>query len=965
MKTPPKSLRKQSGMALFLTLMLLLLLSSLMVGFILLIMSGQTVSGMNSESSRSFYAAEAGMEKLTADLGTLFDTTYAPTSAQLIAIGNAPPNIAGIQYQKFDGTSGYEMNYPLDANGNPLASVSQVMSGTFQGMTALATPYTLTITARTATGAEVKLQRTTQTVGIPMFQFGVFSDTDLSFFPGPDFSFGGRTHTNGNLFLAAGGTLTMSDRVTAVKDVIRTNLSNGFPTTTGQYNGIVNITTSPGKGRYRKLGFGEGSLTGTLGSVANPNWTNISLGATNYAGNLRGASTGPKSPLNLGIVTIGNGTTQAIDIIRRPVQNEPAPVSSGRLFAQASLKILLSDNPQDIMQLPCIDTTVQPFNLADLAQPVANWASGPALALLATLTAHNAAGLSTLPVPLAASGAVVGAAAYNPVDGYWLATPATSGIASGNPIITGFIKVEVQTLYGNPCGAWKDVTQEILGFGYAGRNLNPYGALAGAQYGASEPLLALPGVELNPAACPDVHPNAIIRLERVRDNPSNWTNGNPCGVTLVAGQVAAAPTLPADYWPNVLFDTREGTRRDVSPAGNLGGINYSKMVTLGGVMHYVEVDTNNLSRWFTGALPGNGASAFDAVTAPNDFSVYISDRRGNYVPVALPGTWPPKSPSGNETGEYGFEDFVNSASQFGCPNNAVDQGEDLDGLGAAPLFNYGQDPTHALAAANAAAPWLGGFGPFAGLNGTIPATNALTPDPKCPVAVPSAIWPGTYVINANEARENPNFFFRRAVKLVNGKLLNLGNCPGNTPCGLTIASENPVYVQGDFNANSANGGFGDPGVATSVMADAITLLSNNWNDVNSFQFPFSFGNNQRNALATWYRAAVVSGKGISFPQPAGYPTNQDFGTDGGLHNFLRYIENWGGQNLNYRGSLISVYFNRQAIGVYKCCTTVYSPPTRGYNFDVNFLTPSLLPPRTPLFRDVNTTGFTQLLLPQQ
>ncbi|HXE34672.1 MAG TPA: hypothetical protein VN087_12205, partial [Verrucomicrobiae bacterium] len=71
------------------------------------------------------------------------------------------------------------------------------------------------------------------------------------------------------------------------------------------------------------------------------------------------------------------------------------------------------------------------------------------------------------------------------------------------------------------------------------------------------------------------------------------------------------------------------------------------------------------------------------------------------------------------------------------------------------------------------------------------------------------------------------------------------------------------------------------------------------------------------------------------------------------------------QALNYRGSIISMYYNRQAVGLYKCCTTVYSPPSRGYAFDTEFLTPSLLPPRTPLFRDVNTTGFTQLLLPSQ
>jgi hypothetical protein len=58
-----------------------------------------------------------------------------------------------------------------------------------------------------------------------------------------------------------------------------------------------------------------------------------------------------------------------------------------------------------------------------------------------------------------------------------------------------------------------------------------------------------------------------------------------------------------------------------------------------------------------------------------------------------------------------------------------------------------------------------------------------------------------------------------------------------------------------------------------------------------------------------------------------------------------------------------MYFNRQATGTYKCCVDVYSPPTRGYNFDTDFLTPALLPPRTPMFRDVNITGFAQIIKP--
>ncbi len=977
-----KLMRRDSGIALLTTLLLMMLMSSLLVGFILLITSGQKLSGTNNDYSRAFYAAEAGMEKITADLGTLFDTNYSPSAAQINAISAAPPTISGIQYVQFNGASGYQVNYATDANGNPLANVTQVQSGAYQGMTALATQYTLLVTARTVSNNEVKLQRTTQTVGIPMFQFGIFSDTDLSFFPGPDFNFGGRTHTNGNLFLAAGGTLTLADRVTAVKNVVRTNLSNGFPTTTGSYGGTVDITTSPGTASYRALAYTEGSLVGTLGSAVNPNWTSISLGATNYAGNLRNGATGATA-LNLGIVLLGSGTTQPVDLIRRPVVNESAGVTNLRYYAQASFKVLLSDNSTDITSLPCIDTSTPPFDLSTIALPVANWpTSGAAFNLKTAMNTLNSAGYNTPPVPLAASGAVKGATAYSTADGYWLPTPnaAPYNTASGLPVIKGFIKIEVQTAYGNPCGTWKDVTLEVLSYGYAGRNLYPQTGLTAAQYGTAEPLLGLPVSQLAPSTCQDVHPNAIIRLERVRDNPSNWANTNAntrCGVFNSATPASQSyPTNPADYWPNALFDTREGTVRDVSPTGSLGAINYSQMVTVGGVMQYIEVDAKNLARYLGGALAGSGHLSYDSVNAPNDYAVYISDRRGNYTPTALTNAWPPLSPSTHETGEYGWDDFVNPASANGCPNNTQDVGEDLDVLGSTGFYTYGQNPTYIMAAGTAYTALLPGqYGMYSlaapgNLYGGTAASNALTANPGCTVTSPSSIWPMVYVVHANEARENPNPFFRRAVKIMDGNLLTaLGTCPGTVPCGLAIATENPAYIYGDFNANSAGGGFGDANVAVSVNADAVTLLSNNFSDVNTFAFPYAFTNaggaNVRNATTTWYRTAIMAGKGVSFAQPSAFTVSQDFGTDGGVHNFLRYIENWGGQTLDYRGSIISMYYNRQAISAFKCCTTVYSPPTRGYNFDTEFLTPSLLPPRTPLFRDVNTTGFTQLLLPNQ
>jgi hypothetical protein len=111
---------------------------------------------------------------------------------------------------------------------------------------------------------------------------------------------------------------------------------------------------------------------------------------------------------------------------------------------------------------------------------------------------------------------------------------------------------------------------------------------------------------------------------------------------------------------------------------------------------------------------------------------------------------------------------------------------------------------------------------------------------------------------------------------------------------------------------------------------------------------------------TYYRMAVAGGKNMNFPGNAAWAA--DFGTDGGVHNFLRYIESWGG-TLSYRGSLVSLYYSEYATGVYKCCTTVYNPPTRDYSFDSSFLNPSNLPPGTPMFQDIVNLSYWQNFSP--
>jgi hypothetical protein len=136
----------------------------------------------------------------------------------------------------------------------------------------------------------------------------------------------------------------------------------------------------------------------------------------------------------------------------------------------------------------------------------------------------------------------------------------------------------------------------------------------------------------------------------------------------------------------------------------------------------------------------------------------------------------------------------------------------------------------------------------------------------------------------------------------------------------------------------------------------VTVLSNNWNDNNSFNLPYSLANRNRSAQS-YYRFAVIAGKNRAFPGAAvNGAAAEDFGTDGGVHNFLRMLENGG--TVNYRGSIATFYLSRQALGVYKVGPT-YGAPTRVFNFDTDFLNPAKLPPLTPVFRDVNALGFAQ------
>jgi hypothetical protein len=725
-------------------------------------------------------------------------------------------------------------------------------------------------------------------------------------------------------------------------------------------------------------------VAGGPASAAVGGWKTLS--EVTYRTNLRNTMTGAK---RLDLPLVSQGATP-IDLIRRPRigSNENAvnqPVFLQRYFAQASLRILLSDRAADLTGLPTI-TAGAPIELTGnwIAAPPAGYAVGanrpplaraigpdsttisgttssyaapyhllkvvavPAAMLMPPLTigatpgivctgkthntftgcnlasAVNAGTVITAALPSGATATVttiapnVAAGASQTItvpnngtmgfahdfawinekttnvptpmscEGYTTAVApqrlincrilgvidpqitagraiATHSLASANStLIGGFIKIERQDAAGN----WTDVTTEILNLGFAAPN----------QEGA---------------ACADPTPDAVIRFQRLRDN------GGSC---FYAGSLDSR-----DYWPNALYDAREGAARDLG---------LTAPMNMGGVIDYVTLDVGNLARWFAGTIGATGGGALNN----NGYIVYFSDRRGNHndAGAGLP-----------ETGEYGNEDSINVAAgaASSVANGLMETGESRNE--DAVLDVYGATPS-------ALALNPGGLAPFNA------ASNPLTP-----------------IGNHPEARVNRQVFFRRALKLANAGIV--GGVNRLPVSGLTVATENGTYVHGNYNATSADA-TAEPNRPAAILADAVTILSSGWSDAQSFNSPNDIAN--RDAVTSGYRFGLIAGKSIAFPKPNGWGAG-DFGTDGGVHNFMRLLENWGGQTINYRGSIVSLYTARQFIGIYRANNNVYAPGTRAFAFDTDFLTPSLLPPGTPMFRDVNTLKFRQILRPNQ
>ena len=166
-----------------------------------------------------------------------------------------------------------------------------------------------------------------------------------------------------------------------------------------------------------------------------------------------------------------------------------------------------------------------------------------------------------------------------------------------------------------------------------------------------------------------------------------------------------------------------------------------------------------------------------------------------------------------------------------------------------------------------------------------------------------------------------------AVRLINGAALQYP---------LTVATDGPIYVQGDYNSVGWK--------PSAILGDAVTFLSAGWNDAAHAVFP---AGPTAPSGEMWVYAAIAAGHSATpcdFQDP-GCPGNH-YG--GGLENFPRFLENWGGVQMHYRGSLVSL-FTSQAADLHggRGGTTTIRRPATGSSTRASAIRPSSRPARRP------------------
>lgn len=175
--------------------------------------------------------------------------------------------------------------------------------------------------------------------------------------------------------------------------------------------------------------------------------------------------------------------------------------------------------------------------------------------------------------------------------------------------------------------------------------------------------------------------------------------------------------------------------------------------------------------------------------------------------------------------------------------------------------------------------------------------------------------------------------------------------------GMTLATNAPMYIKGHFNADgmSSTGSSTTPDSSNindeppaALIADAITILSPDWDNANSKQSI----NSRTAANFVEISAAILTGL---------VPSKKLGGStySGGVENFPRFLENWSNRTVRYRGSMVCLFESEVSNTPWAGTGSVYNAPRRDWGFNSIF-GQGYYPPGTPNSRTYRRVNYRNL-----
>jgi Tfp pilus assembly protein PilX len=197
-----------------------------------------------------------------------------------------------------------------------------------------------------------------------------------------------------------------------------------------------------------------------------------------------------------------------------------------------------------------------------------------------------------------------------------------------------------------------------------------------------------------------------------------------------------------------------------------------------------------------------------------------------------------------------------------------------------------------------------------------------------------------------------------AIILINGGKLWRTNSYNEEEKGLTLATNLPAYIKGDFNLHTQeeftqtladdwdnfytrttfNNNFacrsddsrfrkcttGDEWRPGNILADAVTLLSGDFDFTK--ELGYTIGSQQPANKDTTFNLIVAAGDNPAQPTV----------DNGGLNNLVRVIENWTSSKIKLNGAFMQVKKSAYATGT-NPPQPLNNPPTRQWSYDVGLL----------------------------